>query len=81
MIRKLREVDSQLFCGWQKYPSVYNMIGKIERVAALAASALRAALACEQGRSVVFVFTGCGTSGRFVFCQSTAACNRAPVHH
>ena len=84
MIRKMREVDQQMFAGWREYPSVYDMMGKIESVAALAASSLRAALAGEPGRSVVFVFTGCGTSGRSVLALArppppyASTCIRVP---
>jgi hypothetical protein len=61
----LQQVDQQMFSGWREFLSIYEVLDHIDRVAHIAASKLFAAL--DGDGSVVFVFTGCGTSGRSVF--------------
>lgn len=68
-----QQVDQQLFTGWGSYPSIYNVIDQIDRLIGVVAPALERALSEPGGdREAVFVFSGCGTSGRYVRIQITS---------
>lgn len=79
IVRLLRQSDAQLFAGWGAHPSINDaaILTKISCLAVKAATLLKENQQKEGGN--VFVFSGCGTSGRIAWICSRAY-NRL-LHH
>ncbi|XP_064391978.1 glucokinase regulatory protein-like [Halichondria panicea] len=70
IVRTLRQSDGQLFSGWGPYPSINDrqVLSTLDKLADKAAQLLKGNK--ERGENNMFVFTGCGTSGRIAWMCS-----------
>eukprot|EP00040_Diaphanoeca_grandis_P044888 m.14021 g.14021 ORF g.14021 m.14021 type:complete len:609 (-) comp9984_c0_seq1:88-1914(-) len=64
-VRRLRQADQQLFTGWDTHQNVYDIANVVAQISQAAAEPLRRTM--EGTENNVFVFSGCGTSGRIAW--------------